>query len=422
MKRSFQESLAGEIRRGLPALAIITLLSVLVMAARPAFPVAFAQDMSQRVTVSTRDPGITDNSIVVGTVLPDKGTFAEMGQAIKAVTAAVFQDVNTAGGIYNRRLELKVADVAETPLATRLNVERLLSAEPVFAATGAFIAGSENEVLPLLTQKEVPLIGPFTLYPKTGLPLNRSVFYLLSGLDDQARALISFSARKPEIKSGGVAVVYPQSGNSTVVLEAIQRQSKKDGLDLQTLGYVAGRFDSAAVAKEVRQAKREAVFLLGNGEDALSFMREAEKLSWFPFILLSNPIATSEVLSAPAGFDGRVFMAFPSSPTDQTADGIKEFGSFAVRHQLPTRHLATQILAYSAARILVEGLKRAGKDLSREKLIQALEGLYGYQTGLTPAITYGPKRRVGALGAHVITINLKAKQFSAASGWISLDQ
>jgi hypothetical protein len=72
--------------------------------------------------------------------------------------------------------------------------------------------------------------------------------------------------------------------------------------------------------------------------------------------------------------------------------------------------------------VLVESLKRAGKDLSREKLIQTLEGLYEYQTGLTPALTYGPNRRVGARGAHVITINLKDKQLVPVDGWIGLDQ
>ena len=50
---------------------------------------------------------------------------------------------------------------------------------------------------------------------------------------------------------------------------------------------------------------------------------------------------------------------------------------------------------------MVESLKRAGKDLSREKLIQTLEALYEYRTGLTPAITYGPNRRIGAMGAYV---------------------
>ena len=66
-------------------------------------------------------------------------------------------------------------------------------------------------------------------------------------------------------------------------------------------------------------------------------------------------------------------------------------------------------------------MKRVGKDLSRERLIQALDGLYEYQTGLTPAITYGPNRRIGALGAYVVTVDLKDKKFSPVGGWIGLN-
>jgi hypothetical protein len=59
--------------------------------------------------------------------------------------------------------------------------------------------------------------------------------------------------------------------------------------------------------------------------------------------------------------------------------------------------------------------------VSREKLIQALEGLYQYPTELTPAITYGPNRRIGAMGAYVVQIDLKEKRLLPASGWIDIN-
>ena len=96
------------------------------------------------------------------------------------------------------------------------------------------------------------------------------------------------------------------------------------------------------------------------------------------------------------------------------------YRELADKYGLPTQYVAAQMSAYSAAKILVEALKRAGKDLNREKLIQALEGLYEYQTGFTPAVTYGPNRRIGAMGAYVVTIDLKKKEFAPASGWISV--
>jgi ABC-type branched-subunit amino acid transport system substrate-binding protein len=83
--------------------------------------------------------------------------------------------------------------------------------------------------------------------------------------------------------------------------------------------------------------------------------------------------------------------------------------------------LVAQLSAYSAAKILIEGLKRAGKDVSREKLIAALESLNRFETGLTPVITYGLNRRIGATGAYVVAIDLEKKQFVPTSEWININ-
>lgn len=371
---------------------------------------------------SDRDPGIGETSIVIATAGPASGPLAEMGQAIRAVTSAFFDNLNNQGGVFSRRIEVRFVATADTAAGTRANFERLLGNEHVFAMSGAFIAGSERELVSLMAQKEVPLIGPVTLYPQTGFPLNRQIFYLLAGLDGQARALIDFAASKPEFKNLGFVVVYAPSEVNAMVIEAIKEQSKKDGLSaLQTYRYESGRLDAAEAVKQLKQTGHDAVFFLGNAGEVLSFMKEADKLGWFPSIFLTGPGASEEVLRAPAGFSGKVFLSFPTSPVDQTAEGLGEFRALAEKYKLPTKHIAVQLSAYSAAKILVEALKRAGKDLSREKLIQALEGFYEYPTGLTPAITYGPNRRVGAMGAYVITIDLKQQQFVPASGWININ-
>src|SRR5438034_7988539 len=128
-----------------------------------------------------RDPGISEDKIVIGTVVPLKGELMELGQAVKAATSAYFQELNSQGGIYNRKFEVKFTETGDTPAATRANVERLIKEEQIFALTAAFIAGSEKEIVPLMAQQEVPVIVPLTLYPQTDCPLNRHVFYLLSG-------------------------------------------------------------------------------------------------------------------------------------------------------------------------------------------------------------------------------------------------
>jgi len=104
--------------------------------------------------------------------------------------------------------------------------------------------------------------------------------------------------------------------------------------------------------------------------------------------------------------------------TDQTSAALAEFRSLLEARGFAERHRASQISALVAARILAEGLKAAGRDLSRAKLLVALEKLYEFETGLTPAITYGANRRIGALGTYVVTLDLETRDFVPVGGWI----
>ena len=65
----------------------------------------------------------------------------------------------------------------------------------------------------------------------------------------------------------------------------------------------------------------------------------------------------------------------------------------------------------------MEGLRSAGRDLSRLALVDALEALYAYETGLTPPLSYGPNRRIGARGAHVVTVDLLKRSYEPVGAW-----
>lgn len=368
------------------------------------------------------DPGVTEDAINVGTILPSRADLAGQGQAIQAATKAYFDDINSRGGIYNRKVVLKSVLTGDTPQATSDRVRQFIEDEHVFALTGAFIAGADRELAALAEQMEVPLVGPLTLYPQAGRPLNRHVFYILPGVEQQARALASFACRQSEGKRQSAAVVSPDDEMSAGVAEAVKDQLGKGGCDApQTYSYRRAGFDAAASARELSRAGRAAVFFLGTGEEALAFMAEAEKLGWSPQVYLPGANAGAGVFGAPHSFSGKIFLSFPTSPADQTPEGVAEFRALAAKYALPEHHLAAQLSAFAAAKVLVEGLKRAGRDVSREKLVETLEGLEGYGTGLTPALTYGPNRRIGADGAYVITVDLEKKQFVPAGPWVATD-
>lgn len=366
-----------------------------------------------------RDPGVSENSITIGTTIPARADLAGIGQAITAVARAFFEEVNSRGGIYNRRIELKINATSDTPVTTSAKVKRFIQDEQVFAMTSAFTAGADKELAALMDNLEVPMVGPLTLYPQGGYPLNRHVFYILSGVDGQARALVNFACQRIPDKRAGVLIVYSDDKIAEGVLEAIKDQCQKSGCGPpETYGYPDADSDVPIFAAKLKQTAKSVIFFLGTGREAIALMKEATELRWSPTFYLPGAVAGSEIFDAPPSFGRKIFISVSNSPDDQTAEGIKEFRALAAKHKLPAHHVAVQNSVYSAAKILIEGLKRAGKDLSREKLIQALEGLYEYPTGVTPAVTYGLNRRIGAMGAYVVTVDLEKKQFLPASGWI----
>jgi len=373
------------------------------------------------------DPGISENQISIGTTLPgintsgELGPLYEMGQAVKDVINAYFAEVNLQGGIYNRRLELKVSETGATPAVTRANLEHVIKDEKVFAMTSAFMAGSERELVPVFAQLEVPLVGPMTLNPQSGTPLNRQIFYLLSGNAGQAQALISFLNKRGDLKDKRLAVMYYRIELYASIVDSLQKQSERESLKTTVYEYTAGHLDADEYVKRMRRDEPAAVFFMGSLQETLAFMNAAAKVDWYPQILLQSGAATGLIFDAPAGFDGKIFFTAPTSPADQTADGLKEFRALAEKYKLPQKHLAAQVTAFSSVKVLVEAMKRVGKELSREKLIQALEGFYEFPTGLTPPLTYGPNRRIGAMGAYVVAVDLKEKKFTPVSGWVEIN-
>ena len=377
---------------------------------------------SQTAKVSAAsEPGVTENTVVIGSVLPaTTGQLASIHLPVKSLLTAFFDEVNSKGGINGRRVVLKFAETASTAADTRANFERFIREENVFALSTSNIAGAENEIAELMRDTKTPLVGPLTLYPQISSSLNRHVFYLLSGVDTQARALVDFLASKPDLKTKKTAIIYSSNPWDVQTVAAIRGQLKKDGLDEPlVLVYEHGKFDASQIVKKLTVNKCELLFFYGSGDDGFTLSKEAEKNDWYPTFFQAGVIRTSMELSPK--FHQKVFLSFPTSPADQTAEGIAEFRSFSQKYKLSTERMATQVNTYASAIILVEGLRRAGRELTRERLVQSLESLSNYSTGLTPPITYGPNRRTGSSGAYVISIDLEQKKFVPVSGWLEIN-
>jgi branched-chain amino acid transport system substrate-binding protein len=167
------------------------------------------------------------------------------------VLQAYFAEINSRGGIYNRKIELRVMNGdSKTTVA---NMKRLIDEEQVFAIVGGLSAGAEDGVAALTQEKEVPFIGPSTLMPQRGAPVNRYIFYLLPGLKEQARALVAFAARKADVANARVAIVSPDVEFNRSIVVSIEEQAKKVGLKSVTTTYYAqDGFNASKHAAELK--------------------------------------------------------------------------------------------------------------------------------------------------------------------------
>lgn len=367
------------------------------------------------------DPGVSDDRIVVGTLLPDKNALTGLAQSMEDVLQAYFGEVNNRGGIYNRKIELRVLNGSSS--ATVANMKQLVDDNQVFAIVSGLTAGAEDGVAALSREREVPFIGPSTLLPERALPLNRYMFYLLPGLKEQARSLVNFAALKNDVHKEHVAIVAPEGEFSNGIAASIAEQGKKLGWgSITNVHYSSDGFRAAKSAAELKTEGVDTVFLLGSAADAAAFFKEADAASWTPSVyLLGTLVGRSAPELVPARMKDHVFFAFPTVPADVTAEGAAEYGGLLQRNKLTSTHAAAQASAIAAAKILVHALELCGKDLTRERLVTTLEGLYEYDTGLMPKITFGPNRRIGALGAYVVTMDPEKKLFPARVEWVPVD-
>ena len=370
------------------------------------------------------DPGIEEDRVRLGAVLPPVGTAAGLGGAVRAALEAASSRINDAGGIYNRHLELRFLEPPAAPQARRQAVIDFLTDERIFALVASFIAGADAEIAAAVARAEVPLIGPFSLEPQTGFPVNRQVFYLGAGFPEQGRALIEFAARQPRPRGQRAVIVQPRQAIWRRVAEAIRDQGSQLGqppwASISTVAYPAGRFNASATARAERDAGTDSVFFLGSAREAAALLDAARELGWAPYCFLLGPLVNDAVFAAATSFVGRLFLSFATLPTDTSPRAYANYRALATLHALPPSHVADQLAALAAFELLVEALEQTGRELSREKLIANLEGLYQFPGAFTPALTYGPNRRIGALGAYVVAADLENRRPEGHGEWISL--
>jgi branched-chain amino acid transport system substrate-binding protein len=165
----------------------------------------------------------------------------------------------------------------------------------------------------------------------------------------------------------------------------------------------------AAVA-EIGKASPQAVIVIATGKTTSAIIQEIKKANLSPqFFVLSNNSTAAFVKDLGEDRPGVGVAQVTPFPFSPTAPLVKEFQQVTKgRADVPVSYTAFE--GFIAAKVMVEGLRRAGRDLTRERLVAALETLNRLDIG-GMEVSYGPGVRTGALYVELTVIGHNGKFF-----------
>lgn len=362
-----------------------------------------------------RDHGVGPKEIVVAAVAPTGGPLAEIGSVVGRLLSGYFDRVNREGGIYNRQIGLKTAGFDASGSAVEA-LRRLMNETEVFAVVAPVVFGQEGTLAAFAESSALPVIGP--------LPQHRSehqgfTFYLTASLEDQARALVKYAQNNLTPDDPKIAILSSDDGASLHIGNAIRHQSRNAEWTPALSLHLTGGTAIADVASQLRLAAVNIIFYDGGPTGLVAFAEEAARSGWRPAILTTGLALTRESFARLRRTGARVFVGYPLLGSDPSPDALQRLQSLQAAYDIPAQHLLMQVAALASAQVLIEGLQRGGRGLTRAKFVAALAALQNFETGLVPPISFGPNRRTGVRGAHVVALG--RTQAKPEHVWISLD-
>jgi ABC-type branched-subunit amino acid transport system substrate-binding protein len=364
-------------------------------------------------------PGVRPAEVRIGTVVPVRGPLADVGRAIRGTLEAWVAETNAAGGIHGRRIALEVAGYDAGREGGLESARRLLAGKDLLALVSGFTPAAEPDLADLAEKEGVPLVGPFTPWPAAAAAGRTRVFYLLGGPREQA-VVLAAHALGSGAAAGKAVVVHVDDDRHAEAARAAAERFEAGGGTAELVPFRLGRLDDEAVAA-IQAKGAEWLVFLGEDPDLSELLRRAFARGWTPRVLASGSLAGRAALAAPVAFQGRLVLAMPTAPADETPAGRAALERAARRSGSGERFRSARASAWAASQVLGEGLRRSGRGVSRERLASSLEALSHFETGLLPPLSYGPARRIGAAGAWLVAADVEAQAFRPLGAFAPLD-
>ena len=319
------------------------------------------------------EPGVSDSEILIGQSAALSGPAEQLGKQMALGAQVYFDHVNQAGGIHGRKIRLLSLDDGYEPDKAKANTLKLINDDKVFALFGYVGTPTSLAALPVFTEAKVPFVGAFTGAQALREPFNRYIFNVRAGYNEETEEIVN---QLLTLSLKRIAVLYQNDAYGQAGLKGVtEALARRKLAPVATATVERNSTEVAAAVKAIGPVNADAVIMVSAYKSVSAFVK-AMKRDGFNPQFHNVSFVGSMALAKELGADGSgvavaQVVPFPWRGTLKITRDYQEMMKKAGQENLDFVSLE----GYIAAQVLVEGLRRSGKDLSREKLIGGLEGM-----------------------------------------------
>lgn len=348
-------------------------------------------------TMAGADPGITDTKVTIGMSGPFSGTNGAYGIDMRTVIQAYFEQVNKSGGVNGRKLELVTLDDGYETDRTVANTKALIDEKNAFALLAFYGSSPTTEAMnKVFGPARVPLLGTISgagtlREPISQNPNSRYMFNVRASYADETEAIVN---QLVSLGLKNIAVFYQNDGFGKSGLDGVTVALKKHNLAPSVAATVErNSVDVAAAVDAISKAKPQAIIMVTLYKPTTAFVKAMKKANQSPMFMTLSPVGT-EQLVAELGAEARgigISQVMPY-PWNDVVPMVRDYQKLVGGKGGYSYY---GIEAYAMARVMVDALRRMGKEGSREKLMAALEStnldMGGLRVGFSPANRQGSR-------------------------------
>jgi len=323
--------------------------------------------------------GQSDRRVVLGQSAAFSGAAAQLGIQMNRGARLYFDSVNANGGINGIQVELRTLDDQYEPDKCKANTEAFIK-DDVFALFGYVGTPTSMAALPLINQSKIPFFGPFTGAEALRDPFSRNVFHVRASYYDET-ALIVKQLTALGLKK--IAVFRQNDSYGQAGYDGVVRALKALNLAPIAVGLVErNTVDVAAAVSAIVPAQPDAVVQISAYKSCAAFIREARKAgyggTYYNVSFVGTQALADELGRQAMGVVVSQVMPFPFSMTTGIS---REYLAAVQRAGGDNKPNYSSMEGYVAAKLFAEGMRRAGRTLSRDSLIAGLESVQGFDLG-----------------------------------------